>query len=146
MAIKVNNTTVIDDSRNITNIIAASIAGDVTLSGNISDGSTVLDPELVIKGSPKSYVYYNKSVSPLTIGRNYNVSSVTDFATGQGLVIFTNNMSLSDYYVGGHSRNTRITQIVDSITSSTRIIMRAYASVGAYDEDFNFFLAVTDLA
>lgn len=146
MAIKISGTTVIDNSRNLTNIGTTSLSSNLTVLGDISDGTNVIPAQMLISCMPKSFCSFDKSVSPLVIDENYNVSSVTDTTTGQATVTYTNNFNSLTTSHDGASRNTRAMQIVFKGTNVVGVIMRSFSNYNSYDEEKNFVSSLGDLA
>ena len=65
---------------------------------NITDGTTTAGTSYVVNGSAKAWLNFNHAGS--AIRQSFNVSSVTDNATGHFTKNYTNNMSTNDHVVG----------------------------------------------
>lgn len=70
------------------------MAGTLTIS-TLSDGTNSTSSTNCIKGSAKAWVNFNGTTS--TIRASYNVSSVTNTATGEFTVNFTNAFADTNY-------------------------------------------------
>jgi len=64
---------------------------------NISDGTTSVGTGYVVNGSAKVWVSYN-GTGTVAIRASLNVSSLTDNATGQQTVSYTNNFAAAGEY------------------------------------------------
>jgi hypothetical protein len=71
---------------------------------NISDGTISVPTTVVTKGTAKALVSFDQT-APST-ARSENVSSVTDTATGDYTVNFTNSFDAADYAIGAFARDT----------------------------------------
>ena len=63
-----------------------------------------LDTQYVVNGSAKAWFNYNLNGTP-AIKDSLNTSSLNDDGTGQATVTYTNNISGSDYAIGGDTTN-----------------------------------------
>jgi hypothetical protein len=63
---------------------------------NITDGTTTVDTSYVLNGSAKVRCNWNGTGTP-SIRNSLNVSSLTDVATGNQKITYTNNFSAVNY-------------------------------------------------
>ena len=113
------------------------------------DGTESTDVTNVINGSAKAWVNF-KGTGTVEIRESFNVSSITDNATGDYTVNFTNSMIDENYSVNGASAygtgttaNTARWVTISSVTvptSSQCRISTAYANGGIDD---NLIVCVT---
>lgn len=103
---------------------------------NISDGTNSTATTNVVKGSAKAWVNFNGTGTP-AIRQSYNVSSITDNATGDFTVNFTNALTDTDYAVSVDCPEYNAT----NNTVSARI--RGSSTVGAPDTGTTTQLRVT---
>lgn len=146
MSIKISGTTVIDDSRNLTNINNASFTSQLTVGGGSLSSSDSLELDYMFNANYKMYIRYDMTTNPITVNDSYNVSSLTDINTGLSAKFFTNNMNTNDFFVGGMSRNTRIIQTTNTTTNGVVNVLRLYANLNSYDEDFQNVAVSGELA
>tara|TARA_R110002020_G_scaffold452726_2_gene667247 strand:+ start:298 stop:669 length:372 start_codon:yes stop_codon:yes gene_type:complete len=67
---------------------------------NLNDGTTTVATTFVTNGSAKVWAFYN-TVTSTNLFDSFNVSSLTDQATGSTAVAFTSSMGNDDYSVSG---------------------------------------------
>ena len=67
---------------------------------NLNDGTTTVGTTFITNGSAKSWVNFNGS-GTIAARDSFNVSSFTDYASGQYAKNFTNNMNNADYSLAG---------------------------------------------
>lgn len=114
-----------------------------TLQDGSSNSSSVTD---VVKGSARAWVNFN-GTGTVAIRSAYNVSSITDNATGQYIVNFTNQLTSTNYavtlglahspYNGLLATNGGSGFSPSNTTSSTRIrVVAAGSSATYYDADY----------
>ena len=63
---------------------------------NISDGTTSVGTSYVVNGSAKAWLNFN-GTGTIAIKTSFNVSSISDIATGQYQVDFTSAMNAPDH-------------------------------------------------
>ena len=98
-------------------------------TSNIQDtsGNNNSTPEEIGKGRAKAWINFNGENTP-TARESYNVSSITDNATGNYTLNFTNAMSSADFAYtfavgdGNHSSATRTLSYMASTTTSLQIL------------------------
>lgn len=98
-------------------------------TSNIQDtsGNNNSTPEEIGKGRAKAWVNFDGENTP-TAREAYNVSSITDNATGNYTLNFTNAMSSADFAYtfasgdGNHSSATRALNFMSSTTTSLQIL------------------------
>lgn len=98
-------------------------------TANIQDtsGGNNSTPEEIGKGRAKAWINFSGDNTP-TARESYNVSSITDNATGNYTLNFTNAMSSADFAytsaVGdaNHSSATRALSYLSSTTTSLQIL------------------------
>ena len=76
-----------------------------TLSvSNITDGTDTVGTSYVVNGSAKAWLNYDHASN--IIRESFNVSSVTDNATGHFTKNYTNNMSTNNHVVGADGQES----------------------------------------
>jgi len=108
MAIQISGTTVIDNSRNFTNLGTGSFSGTVTASTPTASGHAAIKSYvdgLIGGGGAGAWVHWNAQ-GTLTINDDYNVNSITDNAGGDYTINFSNSFVDADYACSGMCGNT----------------------------------------
>ena len=98
MAIKVSNTTVIDNSRNLTNVGTVAAAGDVTLSST-GHLKVPVGTEAQRTGSPAAGMFRYNSTSGAFEGYTNEWGSIGGGGQEAGGAIHTNTGTASETYV-----------------------------------------------
>ena len=116
MAIKVNGTTVINDSRALSNIasVDATTAASISAAG-VGGGAGSVDAWVNFQGS-----------GTVSIRGSGNVSSVTDLSQGEYRVNFSSSITDSNYSCGSgvyHFNAVHIGRTDSSLSASMRIYM-----------------------
>ena len=101
-------------------------------TSNIQDtsGGNNSTPEEIGKGRAKAWINFSGDNTP-TIRESYNVSSITDNATGNYTLNFTNAMANANFAYtfavgdGNHSSTTRCLNYMSSTTTSFQILAEA---------------------
>ena len=100
-------------------------------TSNIQDtsGSNNSTPEEIGKGRAKAWINFDGTLSTIGTGReSYNISNVTDNATGNYTINFTNAMSSANFAYtfaigdGNHTSATRTLSYMSSTTTSLQIL------------------------
>ena len=94
-----------------------------------------LDTQYVVNGSAKAWSTFNASSGTPTNLDNLNVSSLTDTATGQTTLNFTNSFTNTSYATnatngGGGNKNAQY----DS-TATSSVLIRTQSMTGGADAD-----------
>jgi hypothetical protein len=124
MAIQISGTTVIDNSRNITNCSNGSFSSTVTVGTPTSSSHATTKSYvdgLVGGGGAKVWVNFN-GTGTVSIRADYNVSSITDNGSGNYTLNFSSSLSDANYAVlttTGTDLGTRQTCVVNSRSSSS---------------------------
>ena len=98
-------------------------------TSNIQDtsGGNNSTPEEIGKGRAKAWINFNGDNTP-TARESYNISSITDNATGNYTFNFTNAMSSADFAFatfvgdGNHSSTIRAMTYMSSTTTSLQLL------------------------
>tara|TARA_Y100000004_G_scaffold188318_1_gene242261 strand:+ start:408 stop:782 length:375 start_codon:yes stop_codon:yes gene_type:complete len=92
-------------------------------TSNIQDtsGNNNSTPQEIGKGRAKAWINFNGENTP-TARESYNVSSITDNATGNYTLNFTNAMSSADFaytFASGDQNHTSATRALNYMSSTT---------------------------
>ena len=114
--------------------IAIDSAGDVQVATNFevatikdTSGNNSSTPEEINQGRAKAWVNFNGTGTPAARD-SYNISSITDNATGNYTLNFTNAMSSADFAFavsvgnGNHTSSGRSLSFMSSTTTSLQIL------------------------
>ena len=107
-------------------------------TSNIQDtsGNNNSTPEEIGKGRAKAWVNFDGTGS-ITIRDSFNVSSITDVATGQYTVNFTNALSSSNYAAVGMN-HYGISHRGTSPSSTTAFEVTSYNTTSGANTDYAF--------
>jgi hypothetical protein len=79
---------------------------------NITDGTTTVGTSYVVNGSAKVWAKVTYSGgTPIAGGNSVNVSSLTDYSTGNYTVNFSSAFDSNDYVIYGSATNDRVHKI-----------------------------------
>jgi hypothetical protein len=84
---------------------------------NITDGTDTVGTSYVVNGSAKAWARYDGFTPALN--ESFNVSSLTDDATGDQTLTFVNSMSSTNFAFAGHSSQFHTGN--DNVASSSTI-------------------------
>ena len=123
------------------------------VTSNISDGTTSVGTGYVVNGSAKAWVNFN-GTGTVAIRDSINVSSLTDYATGNYGSNFTNAFNAADYVAfsgnGDSPAGGDVYTVVSQWTFSSASSFRAYAYTGAFstavDSDYGNYSFLGELA
>lgn len=123
----------------------------VTVSGNVSDGTTAVDSTYVVEGSAKVWVRLN-GTGTAAILDSLNCSSVTDNAQGQFTFNYTSSFANTNYTTGanlgnsnGGTANFPQEGYTPAAGSLRGIYVNATATAGV-DSAYSYYQAWGDLA
>jgi len=112
------------------------------IASNISDGTDTVGMEYVTNGAAKSLAQYNQSAN--TVGESFNVTSITDQATGDFEVNYTNNMATATHITSGE---TNIGDYFNDAPETTKAKPRTFSQNNVTaDSASNGCLSYGDLA
>ena len=109
-------------------------------TSNIQDtsGGNNSTPEEIGKGRAKAWINFNGDNTP-TARESYNVSSITDNATGNYTLNFTNAMSTANFAFtcnvgnGNHTSSNRAMSFISSTTTSLQLLAEQGGGNGSGD-------------
>ena len=110
---------------------------------NITDGTDTVETGYVLNGSAKAYANYNSNA---TLRDSLNTSSITDVATGNADINFTNNMANTDYAICGLNSSWHQYHTNGGKLSNKMRIVGGSPSHVASDQSQNNGFAFGDLA
>ena len=129
---------------------------------NVTDGTTTVGTGFVVNGSAKSWCCWNggdvETSDPPAIRDSYNVSSLTDNASGDYSFAYSSNFGSANYTIGGHfafaSAITTYAYSVQpkqnsAVTASSARLITVYVGAsasGIQDYPYAAFQAHGDLA
>ena len=101
---------------------------------NIGDGTDTVGTSYVINGSAKAWFNFDGSLGTPAVSGSFNVSSLTDNATGNYDVNLTTNMNDAVYSVAVSMDIVTIFALVSGLTASAANIKTSYPYDGVlYD-------------
>lgn len=122
----------------------------VTVTGDVSDGTTAVDGTYVVEGTAKAWVRFNGVTS--TRLDSLNVSGHTDHATGQFTFSYTSNFANTNYAiaagVGGVNGGTATVpqETYSAAVGSVRALYLNAAATAGVDSAYTYFHAWGELA
>ena len=141
MAIQISGTTVIDNSKNVTNCGSGSFSSTVTVATPTSSSHATTKSYvdgLVGGGGAKVWVNFN-GTGTVSIRADYNVSSITDNGSGNYTINFSSSLSDANYAAlttTGTDLGTRQTCVVNSRSSSNTNIYSYNDGGGLLDTSY----------